>query len=118
MRYFYLIILLVLATSQLSFAQTTIELDPQQSMLMTGKGPGQDAVINKYEGQPCIARIKNTGEHPVFVRLQLKGVIIHNSELKPRERKELKIDKGYELYIDSEKASKVKVSFKPYKKRF
>ena len=34
-----------------SSAQTIFELDGQQSMLMTGKGPGQDATINPFEGE-------------------------------------------------------------------
>jgi len=116
MRYFYTAVLLLLSCLQLSFAQTVIELDPQQSMLMTGKGPGQDAVINKYAGELCIVRVKNIGKQPVFVRIQLKGTIIHNSELDPRQRKEFKLDKSYELYLDSELATKVRVSFKPYRR--
>lgn len=31
-------------------------------MLMTGKGPGQDATINPYEGEDCYAVVKNLGD--------------------------------------------------------
>ena len=36
-------------------AQTDFVLEPSQSMIMTGKGTGQDATINPYYGQDCFA---------------------------------------------------------------
>ena len=43
-------------------AQTEFVLEPSQSMIMTGKGPGQDATINPYFGEDCFAIIKNIGK--------------------------------------------------------
>ena len=58
------------------FAQTSFELAPNQSMLLYGKGSGQDATINPYDGQDCYAIVENFGEVPFTVRVQQQKTII------------------------------------------
>ena len=81
-------------------AQTEFVLDPSQSMIMTGKGPGQDATINPYFGQECYALVKNIGERKFSIRVQQGGKIIKEISIKNGELKKVKLLKGYELYLD------------------
>lgn len=57
-------------------AQTEFQLEPSQSMIMTGKGVGQDATINPYSGQDCYAILENLGKREFSFRIQKfwKGV--------------------------------------------
>ena len=81
-------------------AQTEFVLESPQSMLMTGKGPGQDGTINPYAGQDCFAIIKNIGERKFSIRLQQDGKIIEEISILKGEIKKVKLLKGYELYLD------------------
>ena len=51
-------------------AQDDFELEPYQTMLMTGKGPGQDGSINPYYGQDCYAIVENIGVGEFSIRIQ------------------------------------------------
>ena len=62
MKTLILIFSLTLMTKYDTFAQTEFELKPSQSMLMTGKGPGQDGTINPFDGQDCYAIVENNGK--------------------------------------------------------
>ena len=57
-------------------AQTEFVLEPSQSMIMTGKGSGQDGTINPYFGQDCYAIVRNIGKRQFSIRVQKKGKII------------------------------------------
>lgn len=81
-------------------AQTEFVLDPSQSMIMTGKGSGQDATINPYFGQDCYALVKNIGEREFSIRIQQNGKIIEEIPIQKGEQKKVKLLKGYELYLD------------------
>lgn len=81
-------------------AQTEFILDPSQSMIMTGKGPGQDGTINPYSGQDCFAIVKNIGEREFSIRVQQAGKIIEEISILKGETKNVKLLKGYELYLD------------------
>ena len=81
-------------------AQTTFELDPRQSMLMTGKGPGQDGTINPYDGEDCYAIVKNIGKLPFYVRIEKKGTLIDTFTVAKRETKKFILLAGQELYLD------------------
>ena len=83
-------------------AQTEFELNPGQSMLMYGKGPGQDATINPYEGEDCYAIVQNLGMVPFSIRIQQKGKIIETIPIQAAETKKVKLLVGHELYLDSE----------------
>ena len=91
-------------------AQTEFELDPSQSMLMTGKGPGQDGTINPYSGQDCYALVKNIGERQFSIRVQQKGKIIKEISILKGELKKVKLLKGHELYLDPNPDGKAKAS--------
>ncbi|MDG1571275.1 hypothetical protein OZ410_03045 [Robiginitalea sp. M366] len=83
-------------------AQTEFELDPNQSMLMYGKGPGQDGTINPYAGEDCYAIVKNLGEVAFSIRIQQKGEIVQTISIKGMETKKVKLLVGQELYLDPE----------------
>ena len=81
-------------------AQTEFVLEPSQSMIMTGKGPGQDGTINPYLGQDSYAIIKNIGKREFSIRIQQNGKIIEEISILKGELKKVKLLKDYELYLD------------------
>ena len=81
-------------------AQTEFVLEPSQSMLMTGKGTGQDATINPYFGEECFAIIKNIGKRMFSIRVQQDGKIIEEISILNGDIKKIYLYKGYELYLD------------------
>lgn len=81
-------------------AQTEFILEPSQSMIMTGKGPGQDGTINPYFDQNCYAIVKNIGKRQFTIRIQQDGKIIEEIAIQKGELRKVKLLKGYELYLD------------------
>lgn len=82
------------------WGQTEFELDTQQSMIITGKGSGQDATINPYDGQDCYAVVENIGERSFSIRIQAEGKIVQEIAIDKGDVKKVKLLKGYELYLD------------------
>lgn len=91
---------LILLTHFGASAQTEFELEPSQSMIMTGKGPGQDGTINPYFGQDCYALVENIGERSFSIRIQQKGKLIEEIKIQKGELKKIKLLGDYELYLD------------------
>lgn len=91
-----------------TFAQVEFELKPSQSMSITGKGPGQDATKNPYDGQNCFAIVENIGKRAFSIRTQQNGKIIQTIPIKIGEVKKVKLLKGYELYLDTNAKGKAK----------
>ena len=91
MKKLLLLLTLVIFVPLAGLAQDTFELSPSQSMLMTGKGPGQDGAINPYYGEPCYAIVSNNGSTPFSVRIQQDGEIIKTIEVKQKTKKEIKL---------------------------
>ncbi|MEM0998830.1 MAG: hypothetical protein AAGN35_17360 [Bacteroidota bacterium] len=91
-------------------AQTEFELDPSQSMLMTGKGQGQDGAINPFLGEDCYAIVENTGKQAFSIRVQQNGEIIKTIPIARNEEKKVSLLPGYEMYFDTEKDGKVKAT--------
>ena len=108
MKTLILLLCLILFTHYGTFAQTEFELEPNQSMLMTGKGPGQDATINPYDGQNCLAIVENIGNMKFSIRVQQKGKIIETIPISKGEIKKVTLLKGYELYLDANSKGIVK----------
>lgn len=81
-------------------AQTEFVLEPSQSMIMTGKGAGQDATINPYYGEDSYGIVKNIGERSFSIRVQQAGKIIEEIPIEKGETKKVTLLKGYELYLD------------------
>ncbi|TFV94370.1 hypothetical protein E4S40_10110 [Algoriphagus kandeliae] len=108
MKKLLLLFSLTLLTSYGVFAQTDFELDTSQSMLMTGKGPGQDATINPFEDKDCYTVVKNTGKREFYIRVQKEGKIIEELTVLKKETKKVKLLKGYELYLDPNRDGKAK----------
>ena len=96
-------------------SKSIFELAPSQSMIMTGKGPGQDGAINPYLGEKCVARVQNLGDNPFDVRIQQAGEISQIQQVLPGEKRAFDLDKGTELYLDSEKGGIAKITFKKVK---
>ena len=96
-------------------AQTTFKLDPNQSMLMTGKGVGQDATINPFFGEDCYALVENLSSRPFSVRIQKAGVLIDTLTIVNKEFKKILLLAGQELYLDAynELSAKVRVDYHP-----
>jgi hypothetical protein len=97
-----------------TFAQTVFELKPSQSMSITGKGVGQDAMKNPYNGQNCFVIVENIGEREFTIRTQQNGEIIELIPIKKGKIKKVKLLKQFELYLDtnSNGIAKAKVEFK------
>ena len=94
-------------------AQTTIELEDNQSMCIAGKGLGQDGAINPYiKSDLSFGIIENVGKNNFSIRIQKEGNIIKEISIKPKETKTVKLLKGYEMYFDSEAETIAKVDFK------
>ena len=109
MRLLVLIFLAFCFQSEI-YAQSIFELDGSQSMLMTGKGPGQDATINPFQGEDCYAIIENLGNELFSVRIQQEGVIVKIIIVKPMKKKKIKFLSGQELYLDPETKNPTKAS--------
>jgi translation initiation factor IF-1 len=90
-------------------AQADFELKPGQSMLMFGKGSGQDATINPFEGQDCYAVVENLGRVECTIRVQTMGQVVEVVSVAGKERKKVKLLQGYELYVDTQDQGKAKV---------
>ncbi len=96
-----LLFLLFFVVSFSSLGQT-FELTNGQSMIMIGKGKGQDATINPYANEDySFAIVENVGFIHFSIRIQEKGKIIKEILIKPEETKKVKLAKGSELYLDS-----------------
>lgn len=111
-----LFIFLVILSIQLCYSQdSTLELSPEQSMLITGKGPGQDAAINPYTDTDSFAIVNNIVDNDFEIRIQSEGKIIEIIKIKSKTTKKVLLNKGYELYLDTNFKSKAKVEFEPKK---
>ena len=103
-----IIVLFLFFSTDGLWAQTEIEIKPNQSMSLIGKGPGQDSVINPYAGSKSAAVIQNMGEKSFEIRIQVKGEIVKTLVIKPGETEEIYLKKGFELYMDGDATSRSK----------
>lgn len=110
--------LLLFVNLELS-AQAKFKLDPRSSMLMTGKGPGQDGTINPYDGEDCYAIVKNIGKLPFYIRIEKKGMLIDTFTVAKRETKKFVLLAGQELYLDPNRSgvAKAEVDYAKLKKK-
>lgn len=97
--------------SYTGFSQSLIELEPSQSMLLTGKGKGQDAVINPHSNGNSIAFVENIGDNPFSIRVQMDGEVLHTLEVDPETIEAVKLVKGYELYLDGDLRATAQIRF-------
>ena len=95
------------------FAQTELVIEPTQSMLITGKGPGQDATINPFKDSSCIAVITNLGAYDFSVRIQEAGKLINTITVPAESVERIEIGKNEELYFDAldGKTTKARVEY-------
>jgi hypothetical protein len=103
---------LILLLSSCAGSSSIFELNSNQSMSITGKGPGQDAAINPYGEGESIAVVQNKGTVSFNVRIQKSGVIIEEVAIEPKSSREFMLKPGTELYLDSITPGKAKVTFK------
>ena len=138
MRYSYFIVLLMVFFSCTKFLENTevelneevqslnkFDLEPLESYLMFGKGPGQDGAINPYakyiksnkgyliSSKDCYSIIENLGTSGFSIRIQKDGRIIKTIPIKKNETKKILLDAGNELYTDAsfEGRAKFEVTF-------
>ena len=113
MKKLILLLCAVFFTQYDTFAQAEFELNPFQSMSITGKGPGQDAMKNQYDRQNCFAIVENIGKREFSIRTQQNGTIIEIIPINKGETKKIKLLVGYELYLDTNSKGKAnaKVAF-------
>lgn len=102
MKSFVLLLAFVFCWTQKTISQNTFDLKPNQSMLMTGKGPGQDGSLNPFAGENCYAIVENLGETEFSIRVQRKGEILKTIPIKGGEIKKVVLLKGNEMYFDTE----------------
>lgn len=110
----FTLITLIIILQACAANDSIFELSSNQSMLMTGKGPGQDGAINPYFGTKCLAVVKSLSSNTFEVRIQSDGEIIEIISLSGKEKKEIILEPGYELYLDTDTEVNVKVTFKQY----
>lgn len=115
MRHYIVLLFSILLFQNPLFSQEYFELNPSQSMLMTGKGQGQDAINNPYPDQDCIAVVENIGENTFSIRIQSKGKIIQIIPIEPETIKHVKLSKGFELYLDTDFKSRALVKIEKNK---
>ena len=111
MRKLLTVMAIILSIPLPTKAQTVFELEAGQSMLMTGKGPGQDATNNPLQGEDCLAVIKNTGDESFSIRIQQKGAILEIIPVPPKKTTKIKLFVGQELYLDSENKTRASVTY-------
>ncbi len=97
-----------------STSQNIFELSPQQSMLMTGKGPGQDGAINPYSDTKSISVVENMGKSSFSVRIKDTSGVVKETPVPPKKTLEFVLEKGDQLYLDTENKSKAKITFKKF----
>ena len=108
MKKLIIVLCVTFFTQHETFAQAEFELKPSQSMSITGKGPGQDAMKNPYDGQNCFVIVENIGKRQFSIRTQKDGKIIETITIKKAEIKKVTLLKGYELYLDTNSKGKAK----------
>jgi hypothetical protein len=108
MKNLIVILCVTLFTQYVTFTQAEFELKPSQSTAITGKGPGQDATKNPFEGNNCYAIVENIGITEFSIRIQQNGKIIETIAIKKKEIKKVKLLIGYELYLDTKPKGKAK----------
>ncbi len=98
---FFVLGLMLATTTTSAQKENNFKLDPSTSMLMTGKGPGQDGSINAFTGQDCVAVVANLANTPFLVRIQQKGIVLRTIAVEKKETKRISLGAQEELYIDT-----------------
>lgn len=111
-KYILLFVLLFTLQSYAQKDESVFELKPSQSMIITGKGAGQDAAINPYMDGNSIAVIKNLGKNKFTIRVEYQGKLFQTRELEPNTTTKIALRQGSQLFLDCELAGKAKVDFK------
>jgi hypothetical protein len=114
--YKYLVFIFILLFSCKS-KENILELSDNQSMSITGQGPGRDAAINPYFGKNSIAVVKNLTKNGFSARVRRTGGEIETFDVKSKEEIEIILMAGDKLFLDSENATKAEVTFKEYKEK-
>ncbi|MTB51130.1 hypothetical protein [Lewinella sp. W8] len=91
-----------------------LEFEANQSMAITGKGPGQDAVENPFADEASVAVVNNRGRSSILARVKTRDGRLGTTPIPPKKKRSLVILPGTELYLDSPAAGKVKITFKRF----
>jgi len=105
----------VVATNSAQENATSIELSENQSMCITGKGPGQDGAINPYANdKKSFAVVENTGDSALDVRISRDEGKVEIITVEANKTIQVELKKNHVLYLDSTEKGVAKISFKPY----
>lgn len=111
MKKIILFIIIVSAVSSCRKNENIFKLTENQSMLMYGKGQGQDAAINPYGNQDCEAVVRNLSRTEFSVRIKSTSGEREIITMKPKEKRVFQLPKGCQIYFDSESSAKVYLKF-------
>jgi hypothetical protein len=114
MKLFLPFILILLVGQSCSTSAELIELEEGQSMLILGKGAGQDALENPFEGESTVAIVNNRSRSSILARVITRDGTTGSNPIRPKRKRSLVILPGSELYLDSPVKSKVKITFKRF----
>ena len=101
-------------------SKNKFELQPSESYLIFGKGPGQDGARNPFvkyikantgriiSSKDYFVTIKNTGRSNFFVRIQKSNIdlVVQTIPIKVNGVKKIELFAGYELYTDANSKDK------------
>ena len=112
MRAAFLILFLLGTLHCVAQDKQIIELGDNQSMGITGKGPGQDGAVNPYAAEESYALVSNLGKNEFSVRIQSGREILRNIPIEPGNSKKIDLAKNEQIYFDSDLPTKVQIEFK------
>lgn len=111
MKYLALIICVLFSTISQAQDDSIFELEANQSMSITGQGPGQDAAINPFQGEYSLAVVENLGTSTFDIRTKDEKDKVSIVTIDPKKTKIISLSPETILYLDSKDASKAKVTF-------
>ncbi|MAM28010.1 MAG: hypothetical protein CMC13_03225 [Flavobacteriaceae bacterium] len=112
MKKFILIVVIMLVFQIDTNAQEVLELDPGQSMCISGKGKGQDGAINPFMETGSVAIVKNLGENQFSIRVEYEGKVKEKIRLDPSRITRVILPKSHVMYFDNKLKTKTEVSFR------
>ena len=112
MRIAFLLLFLVGTLHCVAQDKQIIELGDNQSMGITGKGPGQDGAINPYSAEESYALVSNLGKNEFSVRIQNGREVLRAVPVKPGQTKRIDLAKNEQVYFDSDLPTKTQIEFR------
>ncbi len=90
--------------------EDVFELGAQQSMLITGKGVGQDAAFNPFAGSACFAVVENLSDNPFEARV-VDPDGSTSTPVEGRQSLRIPLEAKSQLILDTVVSAKARVRF-------